>query len=585
MIYKLTYIIGLLGLWLLLPACMPKLETLEEEVVLRLSEENLLVDKHGGEKVIAIESSVRQWSFVSADEGDWLSLSKQGNSLRIAVDENPHAERRRTSITIVAGGMSREIALEQTASDAVLELGTTGQEVSLDFAHVGGVGRVEFFTNSPAVEVSTAEGNDWLTIRDKDDKGFVVEVKPNAERSRRVGKVLVSTGGINREVNVVQLGTPYYVLPLIQSPLSLNQMLTQERARGSEVIQIPTDRVDQTVYRLKPQSPIVAFVEYRYQFTNQLLYNFAFVAYPDAKEVVGNEAFAKFMEESGFPLKGQDALGREVYFQSEDVSPFQAVVQPLGGGGALVIIAAGVRQNRPMPTFQKLPMEPMMSWLGQEPEYNVETGEIISPKARGTKKMGYIYDRKTRTGTYKPGGIFEWEMQQGSVFDQKLFDRDPDVQWYTFHTSGKSQDDPIRRKYFAVTPYDYEGLEEGDEHLDDIFRVIGHFADVTRAFFHSDTGNAVITEEFNKLMKDNGFRHTLEEQGWFFFYNQERNISIVLVEVDNPSGFWMDINRSHRADFSTASVAQLTDYRGYLDDLARARAYIAETKRRGLLSL
>ena len=62
----------------------------------------------------------REW--YAASEGDWVFVTKEGESLHIKVEANPDTEVRSTKVKIVSDGLSRELSITQDAKEQQLLL-------------------------------------------------------------------------------------------------------------------------------------------------------------------------------------------------------------------------------------------------------------------------------------------------------------------------------------------------------------------------------------------------------------------------------------------------------------------------------
>ncbi len=593
------YLLYLLCGLVLTTACIREADGLSEDTYIRVSEESISVPKGGEDRLIHVETNARDWSYISPQEGSWISLSREEHNLRVVVAENPTAAMRRGSIVIVSGSEQREIAVEQTAADIHLELigNKEGRVTISDIPAAGGVRSVDFFANSEEVIVEVTQGNDWLLVKDKSDTSLVVEIMPNEGKVGRTATVEVRSGQAQQTLVVSQSGKLYYVLPLIGKTVTLNQALTFERERSSTRNRIPTDRNQQNIYRLNVASEIAPLVQYQYNTPNQLLYNEAAAFYVSNKHVIDNAEFDQFMKDNGFDEKGKDPTGRFVQYSQDPVNGdgFMATVLDAGENGAAVFISQGVRQTEEQPSFATFPLAEEITYLGAGPELERGTGRMLQEPIAGRYKMGLeilTQDKKAKTGTYryKAGGIFAKEVEERkATFHEQLFWRDTEVCWYTFLRQGG---EPIARiKYYGVTKWDYEGiLLPGDplynakyEGLkDDVFRLIGitpgeHYRKV---FFITQSGMAGLTREFLAMMRTAGFEHSFQEEQYFFFYNKATNTSLVVVEIDNQN-IWLDVERSKRADASTQMQAlRQKDFARFDRIKAERRAYIQEIQQR-----
>lgn len=591
LLYFLPILFGLVG-------CVREDDQLSEDVYIEPSEVSISVARAGEDRLISIETNARDWSFFSPQEGSWLSLAREENNLRVVIAENPNATQRTGTVVIVSGTVQREISVEQSAADIHLELigGKDGTVHLSGIPAAGGVRSVDFFANSEEVTVEIVEGGDWLLVKDKSDTSLVIEAKPNEQRIGRTAVVEVRSGHAIQTLRVSQSGRLYYVLPLIGKTVTLNQALTYEKQRSSTRNRLPTDRNQQNIYRLNVASEIAPLVQYQYNTPNQSLYNEAAAFYTDTKHIIDNEEFDQFMRDNGFVEKGKDLTGRFVQYHQDPVNGdgFTATVLDAGSNGGAIFISQGVRQDVEQPTFSVFPLREEIGHLGAGPVLERGTGRMLQEPIPGSIKMGMTIltrDKVNRTGTYTydPNGLFALEVgARKSKFHEQLFWFDPDLAWYTFLRPGGES--LARIKYYGVTTLDYEGIllpgdplydAKYDGLKDDIFRLIGITASdhYRKVFFITQSGMAGITKEFLALMRSEGFEHTFQEEQYFFFYNKEKNVSLVIVEIDNQN-IWLDVERSKRAESSQLSSLARRDFATYYRYRAERRAYMEEVKQR-----
>lgn len=580
-------------------ACIREADSLGEDTYIQVSEESISVTKGGEDRLISVETNARDWSYISPQEGGWITLSREENNLRVVVAENPTATTRHGSIIIVSGTEQREIAVTQTAADVHLELigNKEGKVQVSDIPAAGGIRSVDFFANSEEVIVEVTQGAEWLLVKDKSDTSLVVEIKPNDGKVGRTAIVEVRSGQAVQTLEVLQSGKLFYVLPLIRKTVTLNQAITFEKQRSSTYNRLPTDRSQQNIYRMNVASEIAPLIQYQYNTPNQLLYNEAAAFYTSNKHIINNDEFDQFMRDNGFDEKGKDPTGRFVQYSQDPVTGegFMATILDAGENGAAVFISQGVRQTEDQPSFSTFPLSEEIGYLGAGPVLERGTGRVLEEPIAGSIKMGMVvesFDKASRTGTYsyKPDGIFAKEVNKRQAkFHEQLFWKDPELCWYTFLRQGG---EPIARiKYYGVTTWDYEGMLLPNDKLynpkyeslkDDVFRLIGitpgdHYRKV---FFITPSGMAGLTKEFLAMMRNAGFEHSFQEEQYFFFYNKDRNISLVVVEIDNQN-IWLDVERSKRADASTQMQAlRRMDFARYDHIKAERRAYIKEIQQR-----
>ena len=83
---NITSLLAGLTLLFLLPACKTTEEV--EEATLALSSETLTFAKESSEQTVTISTNKESWLAFSPQEGSWINLSQEGNTLHIQAEKN-----------------------------------------------------------------------------------------------------------------------------------------------------------------------------------------------------------------------------------------------------------------------------------------------------------------------------------------------------------------------------------------------------------------------------------------------------------------------------------------------------------------
>lgn len=254
-----TYLLALLALVFLLPtSCKPDSDV--EEATLELSPSTLRFTKDGGEQVVTITTNRENWSAFSPQEDAWVKLKEEGSTLRVSVPANPRSEERTTSVIVNAGGLQRRIAIRQSAGEASLTL-----EQTVTFGLEGGSHLITFAEASADAKAELAVPTDWLSISAASAKGFTLIAKANATKLRRAAKVNVIRGNSIQEIEVVQEGLPSTLLPLLEFPADLYQVIRYEQGRGHILLESVNGGEDEpSVYRFLTKDKTVPFIQYTF---------------------------------------------------------------------------------------------------------------------------------------------------------------------------------------------------------------------------------------------------------------------------------------------------------------------------------
>ena len=111
-------ILGLSALLTLLPACSPQSDV--EEATLDLSTETLTFTKEASEQTLTVSTNKESWSALSPQEATWLSLTQEGNTLKVRAEANDLGNDRVGSVIVNAGGLQKRVTVRQASGDVIL---------------------------------------------------------------------------------------------------------------------------------------------------------------------------------------------------------------------------------------------------------------------------------------------------------------------------------------------------------------------------------------------------------------------------------------------------------------------------------
>lgn len=103
-------------------------EEIVEEIYLRVSDDELYFDAEGGIEELTIETN-GSWR-IGIDTNSWGHLSKEGNHLRVQIDENPETEDRTDYFTIKSGNQETKVKIFQTGKQVLWEISGTSRAYS-----------------------------------------------------------------------------------------------------------------------------------------------------------------------------------------------------------------------------------------------------------------------------------------------------------------------------------------------------------------------------------------------------------------------------------------------------------------------
>ena len=226
---KISYVLSLLALLFVLPACQQQSDV--EEATLDLSTQTLTFAKEASEQSLTVQTNKDSWSAVSPQEATWLTLTLEGNTLKVRAEANDQGRDRLGAIVVNAGGLQKRVTVRQSAADVVL---TTDLD-RVSFPVEGGAKKVAIQSNAE-VKVELATETPWLKVSEVTKSGFTLTAQPNEGDAPRTVKVTITAGTLVKEVEVVQDGATQYMLPLQQFPASLIEVIRYERSRQCELI-------------------------------------------------------------------------------------------------------------------------------------------------------------------------------------------------------------------------------------------------------------------------------------------------------------------------------------------------------------
>ncbi|WP_373802806.1 BACON domain-containing protein, partial [Bacteroides heparinolyticus] len=201
-------LLGLFAFALFLPSCKETNEV--EEPTLDVSETALVVAKDAVEKVVTIQTNQTAWSYSSPQEGDWITLTQEGNSLRIKVAANDKGVER-FGVVLVSAGVQKRITVTQSAGDAVLTLDTEKLELSAK----GGTEKIGYTSNKGKATVEIPADATWIKVNSLTDNSLSLAIEANTTKDARSAKVVLTAGTTSKEIEVAQEGKLYFVLPIV----------------------------------------------------------------------------------------------------------------------------------------------------------------------------------------------------------------------------------------------------------------------------------------------------------------------------------------------------------------------------------
>ena len=336
-------------LLILLIAC--KTQELPEEVTLELSTTSLTFDKGGSEQTLTVTTNRSHWTAASPQEADWVVLTQEGNTLKVRAKANQQGQDRQGSVIVNAGGEQRRVALRQSASEVLLDLGAN----RVTFPVEGGQEVVTYYANVEELRVELPTPESWLTVDSRIRGRISITAQPNEGEAQRTAKINLSTGTLVREIEVVQSGSIQYILPLQKFPASLQDVIRFERSRFSEHTRT-RERGEVVLFRYATQSTLMPLLEYEFESEHSRGYQAAITLCLDDKYLRDNANFAAFLKANGYEQDNTLTTPEQDVYTNKTL-PLNLNVAYDPSGQALLETVYIPRQSKDYPTFSKIPLE------------------------------------------------------------------------------------------------------------------------------------------------------------------------------------------------------------------------------------
>ncbi len=483
-------LLGLFAFALFLPSCKETNEV--EEPTLDVSETALVVAKDAVEKVVTIQTNQTAWSYSSPQEGDWITLTQEGNSLRIKVAANDKGVER-FGVVLVSAGVQKRITVTQSAGDAVLTLDTEKLELSAK----GGTEKIGYTSNKGKATVEIPADATWIKVNSLTDNSLSLAIEANTTKDARSAKVVLTAGTTSKEIEVAQEGKLYFVLPIVNELPSLANMLEFEKARGSHVVQTPDGFLNPTGYVFVTQSEFMPVIEYNYASTRAKAYTVA-GAFCEKGEELTSAEFEAFMTGKGFTKKSAT-----VYKLTAGKFEYTATVTVATDKTGTLIVECKESQPQAFATFKNEVLKEQRPWLGN---YKLQ----ILPKKNNTE-------------------VDAWEKEKGSEVSRDLFEQERYVQYKV-----KDSDEQYRA-YAYIKAGGTAKIPADSPYVNGVSEAQAIFNETTLAYWIDSSGEPQLTNEVieyfetklgAKFYRKNGV-------GRNYFYNKEQKMAYAVIYSKN----------------------------------------------------
>ena len=459
-------------------------ETFVDETTLSTSLSSVTFTKYGGQQSVSITTSATTWVATSPLESSWLTLTQNGAQLDIAATPNTEGVDRKGYILVNAGSAAAKITVVQSAGDVVLSLSTE----SLSFDKAGGEQRVDVICNE-SFTVEADENADWLSINYVEGADFFT-VSVTESDEMREGKVYVTAGTTVKELIVKQgAEAEAFILPYIGEPATYTAVFQYEINRGHAISSYPDLLFGPEYYEVSTGNADCPILAYWYDNAAQdAIYTQASALYVNAALFTddGGAAFQAFMEGKGFTYNESNdsfthpELPFVVYYTvSDGMVQLNSLYQPA--------------QKEPQPTFSKVP-------------------------ATDRNHLLHFAEGGIHGGTLDD--VAAWEAENGGIFAESVPESD-----YTSYSVTGQPESLITRGYWD------DKLTAG--FIGEIQATQDIYTDLSRVYYIDEaTGNMYETEEFLKLLADNGYTFLGTNTSGFQFYgNNEIQLGMLAFEM------------------------------------------------------
>lgn len=205
-----TYILSLVCLlsWTFV-SCKPSIEIAQVQSLELSVQEQVQMKQEGEEVEVQVRTTETDWSFLGG--GSWLKLSKSGNKLILKGATNEELQKRKASVIVRAGELSRTIEVEQLGKAQILESGQKTYEVD-QWAR-----EITFIVDNNLEDLEVISSvSDWVKYElNPKKKEFRIIVEENKSYDERTATLYLrdADGNGDSKITIKQEGAMYYVLP------------------------------------------------------------------------------------------------------------------------------------------------------------------------------------------------------------------------------------------------------------------------------------------------------------------------------------------------------------------------------------
>lgn len=460
-------------LLLLLGSCTMGDEAEESMLTLTPNEEVMSVPWEASESVITVSTNRSRWTVIK--NAEWVSVEQSGNSLTIRIAANESDQPRKSALLVTAGDAHAHIDIEQEG--APLTIDTYPNELS--FGWEARVLYVDVMTN--AYNWTATTDADWIGLTPMPLKHqILLTLEENSSEEPRMGKITISglAGEGGYDLTVTQDGCTWVnnetTLPYLDFVGADKAAITEFEFGRNSVLYL--DMLN--LYCFTTTNQKFPYVEYHLR-DRALMYVYMVAAAPYVMSEE-SEAIIEMLASVGYTEKQKYQSTYDAYYNAE--ANALAVIYPSGSIPGIQFFYYPP-QDKAYPTYEKVP-------------------------------QGFF-----ATDYEGLSGVQEYEKSLGGIQTSGFVADNPQPPSQMFETTGQN---PSRRVYF----FDYSI----DEKEGRVVRFRQVFEDTEEfVWFYRDF--PILTNEFQALMKEEGFQYTGYEflEGAYTFFNDRANMTAEIM--------------------------------------------------------
>lgn len=313
----------------------------------------------GGTKEVAIKTNQAEWTASSTDS--WLEVDQRPNKVILRATPNETFEERKTTVLISAGGVTQKLDVTQVAGRSTLSLTGDGLQVTetdnllqLKQNPFANTRELKVLTADPKWEFEVVDAS-WIKAEKVPlESALLLNIEENSTQETRTAILFVRTKDQTIQLQVIQEGALYYILPYLIPESTKEDIKDFEETRQSRVVQ-NASYLSGGAHTYHTKSPL--FYEIKYSFDRRNLREVIMQCATPEKML--SEEFTNLLESEGFEYKGDSGMERafvkNTLHNGTKYEIFANIVYGMPGVEPMAVFNILKRQPGPMPTFDKLP--------------------------------------------------------------------------------------------------------------------------------------------------------------------------------------------------------------------------------------